>query len=156
MLSLSKRTDYALIALMHIAQQPPERPASAREVAEQYNLPPAMLMNILKTLHGQGIVRSTRGTKGGYQLAADLKSISLYQLIETIDGPVKMTECIVVESDCHEEGCCKVSRSCPVQGPIQALHHRLVKFLKDVKLSDLIVPGKRIDVPVELVGVTLT
>jgi len=146
-----------LIALAYLADRP-GRVAPAREIAGAYNLPVALLMNILKSLHQHDVLRSTRGTKGGYQINIALDDMSLLQLIEVVEGPVYMTECIrlaqpVLEGEpAHDPIHCKVHETCPIQSPIQALHHRLVRFLDDVKLSHLLTPGKRIDVPVELVG----
>ena len=151
MLSLTKKTDYALIALGHLAERSGGT-LSAREIALAYQMPSALVMNILKSLHHAGLVSSTRGLKGGYRLAADLAQTSLYDLIKAVEGPVRLAECITIQDDCHEEGCCKISRGCPIRAPIRALHGKLIQFLKDVKLADIVVPGRRIDVPVELVG----
>ncbi len=143
MLTLSKKTDYALIALGYLAERA-GRTASAREIAAAYNLPTALLANLLKDLQACGIVASLRGTKGGYRLSADPHKTSLYEIIRITDGDVHTTEC-----SCTADRLCRVSELCPVQRPLQAFHHKLVKFL-----NDLILAGHRIDVPVELVGVT--
>src|SRR5947209_20107827 len=92
MLSLSKRTDYALIALAYLAGHA-GRTASARQIAEERGLPAPLLMNILKDLHRVGIVESSRGTKGGYQLAVDPAKYCLHDLIVALDGPVGMIAC---------------------------------------------------------------
>jgi len=150
MLTLSTYTDYALIALGYLSEQS-GRVASAREIANAYNMPAALLMNLLKDLNQRKILHSSRGTKGGYQLAVDLHKISLYDIIRITDGDVQTTEC-----SCETEvPClCRVADNCPIQSPLKAFHHKMIRFLKDVKLSDLILPGHRIDVPLELVGVT--
>jgi Rrf2 family protein len=149
MLTLSKKTDYALIAIGYLAEQS-GRIASAREISSAYNMPAALLMNLLKDLNQHKILRSSRGTKGGYQLSADLHKISLYDIVRITDGDVHTTECSC-ETDlpCG----CRVADNCPIQSPLKAFHHKMIRFLKDVKLSDLILPGHRIDVPLELVGV---
>jgi Rrf2 family protein len=154
LLSLSKKTDYALIALAYLAEHP-GRTASARQIADERALPPPLLMNILKDLHHAGIVRSSRGTKGGYQLAVDPASVSLHKMIIALEGPVRLIEC--ANDNCEHETAaeaeeCRVSGRCAVQAPLQALHHRLVRFLQDVTLADVILPGRRIDVPLERVG----
>src|SRR5438876_10320240 len=82
MLSFSRKTDYALIALAHLAGR--GGVASAREIAETYRLSTSLVMKILKRLQHKGIVRSVRGANGGYQLGLDLHSLSLYDLIETL------------------------------------------------------------------------
>ena len=65
MLSLTKKTDYALIALAYLAERP-DRTVSAREIAGGFQMPVALVMNILKTLHHAKWLASTRGAKGGY------------------------------------------------------------------------------------------
>ncbi|HEY7118347.1 MAG TPA: Rrf2 family transcriptional regulator [Tepidisphaeraceae bacterium] len=142
---MSKKTEYALMALAHLAEQP-GRVASAREIAEAHDLPAPLLMNILKNLQGHGVLRSTRGVKGGYQIARELDSLSLYGLIAMVDCQGHATE-----GDC---GCLEHAHDAAIQltgshGPVQALQLKLVRFLKDVRVASLVMPGRRIDVPVE-------
>jgi Rrf2 family protein len=154
MLSLSKRTDYALIALAYLAGHAGQT-ASARQIAADRGLPAPLLMNILKDLHRVGIVQSSRGTKGGYQIGIDPAHHSLHDLIVALEGPVRMIACAPEPCEHHmvaDADDCRVSGRCAVQAPLEALHYRLVHFLKDVKLADLILPGRRIDVPVEKLG----
>ena len=146
MLSLSKKTDYALIALAYLAERP-GRVASAREIAGARDLPVALLMNILKELHHHQVLGSTRGVKGGYEIAGDLSTLSLHELILALEGPVRLVECAEDSAPCHHDNvadadACRVSGHCAVQAPLQALHHRLVRFLRDVKLSDVVRPMK--------------
>src|ERR1700728_2713904 len=119
MLSLSKKTDYALIALAYLAERP-GRVASAREIAEARDLPAALLMNILKELQHHGLLRSTRGVKGGYEIAVDLAAVSLHQLIVALEGPVKLVECAGESAACQHENdseatACRVRGHCAVQ-----------------------------------------
>src|SRR4051812_31025109 len=98
MLSLSRKTDYALIALAYLAERS-GRVASAREIAASAGsepLPLALLMNILKTLHLHGIVNSTRGAKGGYRLGTDLDRTSLRTLVSVVNcvGPAGACGCM--------------------------------------------------------------
>jgi Rrf2 family protein len=137
MLSLTKKTDYALIALGYLAEHT-DQTVSAREIAETFNMPGALVMNILKTLHHANFISSTRGTKGGYRLTADLNSVSMHDLIGVLEGPVRLAECVDIEQECPQPECCKITNSCPIQGPVRALHGRLVNFLKDVKLSEVL------------------
>jgi len=148
MLYLSKRTDYALVDLAFLSGRS-GRTASAREIAQAGDLPAALLMNILKSLQQHAVVRSSRGVKGGYQLAADLNSLSLWNLMAMLE--------VNGGEDGHD--CCdtltryKLTRQAPQHKPVLALQYKLVRFLESVKVSDLVLPGRRIDVPVELVGV---
>ncbi len=158
MLALPKKTDYALIALHYLLEHP-DRIAPAREIAEIYHLPCALLMNVMKELQQGGLVRSVRGAKGGYQLSVDPRQATLYDVVVlTGGGEPALTECcqdaVLHAPSGAEEIRCQVGSGCPVRQPLRALHHRLVRFLKDVKLADLLQPGYRIDVPLESVGVT--
>jgi Rrf2 family protein len=148
MLSLNRKTDYALIALAYMADRAGQW-SSAREIAQSAQVPLALLMNVLKTLHQSHILRSTRGMRGGYQIAADLERLSLFDLTRVVaraepaaQGPSGDPECC---------GRYKIDTS-GVHGPVHAFHHKLRQFLKAVKLSDLVLPGRRIDVPVESVS----
>lgn len=141
MLRLSKKADYALISLGYLAEHP-EHVVSAREIAQRCQLPLALLMNILKALHHRGILRSSRGASGGYRIASDLGKLSLLELsgiLENADG------------DPSGDGEINVKRFA-LHGPAQALQYRIVRFMRDVTVADLVMPGRRIDVPLERVG----
>ena len=143
MLRLSKKADYALISLAYLAEHP-DHVVSAREIAESCGLPLPLLMNILKVLHQRGILRSTRGATGGYRIASDLSRVSLYELNELVER---------VENGSDAE---PAAKKLAQHGPAQALQYRLIRFMKDVSVADLVLPGRRIDVPLERVGVLKT
>jgi len=152
MLSLNRKTDYALIALAYMADRAGQW-SSAREIANSARVPAPVLMNVLKTLHQSQILRSTRGMRGGYQIAADLERLSLFDLTRVVDRAEPPAEGAGGEPECC--GRYKIDESGVhngVHGPVHAFHHKLRQFLKAVKLSDLVLPGRRIDVPVELVS----
>lgn len=150
MLSLNRKTDYALVALADMADRP-EQWASARELAGRCDVPPAVLMNVLKTLNGAGILQSTRGMRGGYRIGADLEGLSLFDLVRILEKTEPLPK-----GTGGEPACCgryKISSS-GLHGPVHAFHHKLRQFLRSVMVSDLVLPGRRIDVPVELVSTT--
>lgn len=135
MLCVSKKVDYALSALSFLAVHA-GRVCSAREIAETHHLPLPRLMNLLKRLHRRGLVRSVRGVRGGYVVSGDLERISLYDLITILEvDPAHRLNGEAIDGAGY--------------GPIQALQYKLIAFLKNVSLSDLILPGRRIDVPLE-------
>jgi Rrf2 family protein len=93
MLTLTRKTDYALIALTHLSQNK-ESCTSAREIATLYGLPLPLLMNVLKLLGQQGLAKSSRGPKGGYQLARSPNEITLHDIILAVEGPIQLVQCI--------------------------------------------------------------
>lgn len=146
MLSLTRKTDYALVALSHLGSRRRDdaRPVSAREIADRFELPPSLLMNILKELGNAGLLNSTRGSNGGYELAVDPAAVSLMDVVAAIEGPVRITTCCQTEptdathlsADVAEA--CSLEDRCPIREPIHRLHERIHRFLAQVTLADLL------------------
>jgi len=145
MLSLSRKTDYALVALAHLAQAAGGEPISARALAEAYALPQALLANLLKQLHQAGLIHSSRGTRGGYQLALEPAQISLGQVIEVIEeGPVQVALCCAEAEAENEAGddepctICRIQQQCPISGSIQQLNAYFAAIFAGLTLQDLL------------------
>lgn len=150
MLSLTKKTDYALIALAHLARQGEARQegncASAREIGDAYGVPLPLLMNLLKTLTRSGLIQSVRGARGGYALARPATKITLATLIEVIEGPIRLVQCgsetsenekEITPADQESKSSCELMGTCPVRHPAMQVHDRLIQFLRSVTLAEL-------------------
>ncbi len=149
MLCLSKKTEYALAALGYLVERS-HGVSSAREIAAAHSLPLPLLMKILKRLQHHGILLSTRGVRGGYRVVADLDESSLFDLVAMMECPDKPgAECGCMDHAVDPMLRVKLARSEARHAPAVALQYKLVQFLKDVKLSDLVLPGRRIEVPAE-------
>ena len=131
MLKLTRRSDYGLIALRHLASQPPGGACSAKEIAGTYGLPVEMLAKILQKLTKKGLLVSQYGTNGGYALARDSSSISAFEVIYAIEGPVFITSCST------ERGACDQSSKCVVREPLRQVNESIVKALSAVSISSL-------------------
>lgn len=144
--TLNRKTDYALVALAALAReaQGAKQPLSARELAEQYDLPVHLLSNVLKELHQARIVCSKRGAAGGYSLCHDPAGISMLQIIEAMEGPVTAAECCQPSEPCVP---CRAQSSCPICSPMRQFNDRLFIFLKGISLADLMAPLKESLVP---------
>ena len=134
MLQLTKRLDYALIALTHLAVHPEVR-VSARELAEVYQMPITLLANVLKALARGEVLASTRGTKGGYQLALPPEQLPVGRIVELIEGPLRLAECIGHGAQ-DTAGCC-VSDTCPVKRSVFKLHVRIRDVLYGMTVAEL-------------------
>ena len=150
MLSLTRKIDYALVALAFLGQRHDQGggASSARQIADQFGLPLPMLMNLLKDLTHANIVVSTRGAHGGYALASAADRITLLDVITAIEGPVRLVQCADRPAD--ERSGCPLSQRCPIRDPIRRLHERITGFFGQVTLADLI--ESKVDVPLERVG----
>lgn len=137
MLALTRKTDYALIALSYLADRHGRgsEPVSAKQIAEAFGLPLPLLMNILKELVQAKVLTSTRGVQGGYGLAVDPQRLTLLEVVTAMEGPIRLSQCAdglpVVGQGCQ------LSDGCPIRGSIRALHRRINRFLSDVTLRDL-------------------
>lgn len=136
MLSLTRKTDYALVALAALADcLTADLQLSAREIAERYHTPLPLMMNVLKRLHRAGLVKSIRGAKGGYKLAADVRRLPLTQVIEAIEGPMRVAACC---QQGPEAGGLLCQVSCPITGSIQWLNEQVHRFLAQFTLGDIL------------------
>ena len=130
MLKLTKKADNGLIALKHLAVNAPAS-SSAKEIAETYGIPAALLSKILQKLVKNGFLQSEHGTNGGYKLARDPRDITAYEVIRTIDGPVFLTACFT------EHGYCCHTDKCIVRDPLQKVHEGILRLLASISISDM-------------------
>jgi Rrf2 family protein len=141
MLSFSKHTDYALIALAHLRGA--SGMVSASQIASSHGLPLPMVMALLKRLQRGGLVRSARGVQGGYELAVDLHGVSLYDLTALVQQPSRAMP--------GGRAADELAHGRQAYPALQLLKDRLNGLLRDVGVLDLLAPGRRIDVPLERV-----
>jgi FeS assembly SUF system regulator len=129
MLRLSKKADYALMAVTHLAIR--EGSSSAREIAEQYNIPIELLAKVLQRLTRRGLLTSQQGTRGGYQLSRPAVTISVADVIHAIDGPVAVTACS------SHAGRCGQFENCNVRDPLWRIREIIVSALSSTSVSAL-------------------
>lgn len=132
MLKLTKKADYGLIALRHLAI--PAKCASAKEIADSYRIPLPLLSKVLQTLVRNGILASEQGAAGGYKLARDAREINALEVIRCIDGPIILTHCFT-EHDNHTQ--CDQSELCPVREPLRKVHEGILRLLSSITIQDL-------------------
>jgi len=138
--SLTRKTDYALIALASLAHERRlgGEPKSARQIAEEFDLPLQLLMNLLKELHRARLVNSRRGVSGGYFLELAPEEINLKQVVEAIEGPVSVTLC---SGDHEPEVACQIVGTCPIIEPIRKFHYLVEEFLAGTTIKQLMESG---------------
>lgn len=135
MLSVTRKFDYALVALVELTIRGTGT-ASARELAEQLHVPPRALTNILNRLTHDGLVISVRGSIGGYALARHPEEITLAELMEAVEGPIRLTRCCPADGEAKKPKCDRESL-CRVRESMHQVHAGLKDFLAQVTLSDL-------------------
>lgn len=135
MLRLSKKADYALIAMKHLALR--EGSSSAREIAEQYAIPADLMAKVLQRLVSRGLLTSQQGTRGGYFLAKEPSAISVADVIEAIDGPLTVTACSGVPFRCGQFA------TCNVRDPLWKIRERIVSALTTCSVSEMAADADR-------------
>lgn len=128
---LSRKADYALLILSYLH----DRPGTARAVADKFGLSRSFVANILKELCQHGFVASHRGVKGGYALARPANTITLAELLETIEAGVRLTVCN--HHGAAEHDACSIAGACTLKGPITEVHNKLLEVLRGVTLGEL-------------------
>jgi Rrf2 family protein len=131
MLKLTKKADYGLIALKHLANVGSGSSASAKEIADAYRLPLPLLSKVLQKLTKSGLLRSLPGTNGGYLLGRDPRRISALEVIRAIDGPVLLTSCFTGRGSCDQ------SDLCTVREPLRKVHEAILQMLATMSISDI-------------------
>jgi Rrf2 family protein len=131
MLRLSKKSDYALMAMKHLALRGDAASSSAREIAEQYDIPIELLAKVLQRLVRRGLLASQQGTRGGYQLARVPSQISVADVIQAIDGPVTVTACSTDEATCDQFA------KCNVRDPLWRVRERILTALGECTIAEL-------------------
>lgn len=133
MLRLSKMADYGTVVMTALISEP-ERSRSAAEIAAGIHVPAPTVSKILKMLARGGLVASLRGAKGGYLLARPADEISLADIIDTMDGPIGMTECSVTPGLCSQEA------GCVVRANWQRINREVLGVLQAITLDQMVKP----------------
>ena len=137
MIRLSRLSDYGIVLMAFLAEQPAESQHSARGIAAATRLPPPVVSKILKALAREGLLLSQRGPHGGYALARRPESITVAEMITALEGPIGLTECTMHPGQCVQEA------SCHVRKPWQQINHIVRSALAGVTLAELASQGAR-------------
>ncbi|NYT36857.1 SUF system Fe-S cluster assembly regulator [Allopusillimonas soli] len=135
MLRISKIIDYGTLVLTHMAGEP-ERVYSAADLASTLGLGQPTVSKILKLLGQHGLVRSSRGARGGYALGLAPENISIAQVIDALeDQPFGLTECTALP------GACSVESACHIRSNWQRINAIVRHTLEDISIADMVRPA---------------
>ena len=131
MLKLSKKADYGLIAVKHLATHSASGSCSATDIAEVYGISTPLMAKVLQKLAKRGLVTARHGSSGGYKLARDASQITALEVISAIDGPLSITSCVTHRGQCYQ------TSTCTVREPLRRVNESILHVLGTVTISQM-------------------
>ena len=131
-MKLSTRTRYGIRAIVELAQHEGQRPLQLRAIAERQDISVKYLEQLMGLLRSAGLVRSVRGSKGGYALARPPSQIRLSEVFHCLEGPVTTTECV------EDEDYCRRSADCATREVWIEVETAINRVLDSITLHDMV------------------
>ena len=130
MLKITRKVEYALIALRHLQQMKQGHLASAKSMASSYGIPQELLAKIMQKLAKEKIVQAIKGPKGGYKLCKDPNSINMTKFFEIMEGPMGIM-------DCYFDSNCEQLKGCTIREPINRINDSIRSMFDNMTLADI-------------------
>jgi Rrf2 family protein len=131
-MQITRQADYAVRAMVYLAQLGPDRRASTSQIAQEKQIPPSFLAKIVSQLSVAGLLQTSRGARGGVSLAKSPTEISLLDVVEAIDGPILLNECVA------DNGVCAFGDDCPMKPVWCEAQSELVNRLDSTSFASFI------------------
>lgn len=131
-MQITRQADYALRAMLFLARQEPQNRSATSQIAEKMLIPPSFLAKIISQLSIAGLIHTSRGARGGVTLAREPEKITLLEVIEAIDGPIELNQCV------FSSAVCPFGDECPVRMVWCDTQTDLVDKLRNSTFLDLV------------------
>jgi Rrf2 family protein len=128
---LRRFTDYSLRAMVYLALHGREKPVSTKEISTKQQISYQLACKLMQKLQKAGLVESVMGSKGGFILKRDPKTITLLEMVNSIQGPIVLNRCLVDSYSCER------GKGCPVHLQLFGLQEKVNEYLSDITLEDL-------------------
>jgi len=135
-MQITRQADYAVRAVLYLARLGQEDRAATSQVAQEQHIPPSFLAKIISQLSIAGLLHTSRGARGGVMLAREPKDITLLEVIEAIDGPIMINECV------GDTGSCSFDEECPLRPVWSEAQNELVARLRNTNFAQLVALGQ--------------
>ena len=130
MLKITRKVEYALIALRHLQQNEQGKLCSAKTMSLEYGIPQELLAKILQKLSKENIIVSVKGPKGGYRISSDTSSINMTKFFEIMEGPMGIV-------DCYFDSNCEQLNGCTIREPINRINNSIRTMFDKMTLADI-------------------
>jgi Rrf2 family protein len=131
-MQITRQADYAVRAVLYLAQLGEDKRAATSQIAQEQQIPPSFLAKIVSQLSVAGLLQTSRGARGGVSLARSPEKISLLEVVEAIDGPILLNECV------SQNGVCVFGDECPMRPIWCEAQSELVSRLRSTNFSTFI------------------
>jgi len=132
-MQITRQADYAVRAVHYLAKLGPEQRAATSQIAQEQRIPPSFLAKIVSQLSVAGLLQTSRGARGGVSLARSADQISLLEVVEAIDGPILLNECVA-----DHGGSCIFGEDCPMRPVWCDAQVELVERLKATTFNQFV------------------
>ena len=132
-MQITRQADYAVRAVLHLARVGNTERSATSTIAKEQNIPPSFLAKIISQLSIAGLLHTSRGARGGVTLAREPKEITLLEVVEAIDGPIQLNECV------GNNGACTFDHDCPIKPVWCDAQDELVTRLKNTNFAQMLV-----------------
>lgn len=131
-MQLTRGGEYGILGVLYLARQPQGRVVLLSEIAASESIPQSFLAKIFQQLSRVGIVRSLRGAKGGFTLGRSPERITMREILEVIEGPLRLSECLAAPSLCVRRP------GCPLERVWSEIHRQIADILEKTTIAGLI------------------
>lgn len=132
-MQITRQADYAVRAVLHLARVGNKERSATSTIAKEQNIPPSFLAKIISQLSIAGLLHTSRGARGGVTLAREPGDITLLEVVEAIDGPIQLNECV------GNDGACTFDTDCPIKPVWCDAQDELVNRLKNTNFQQMLV-----------------
>jgi Rrf2 family protein len=132
-MQITRQADYAVRAVFYLARLGSDQRAATSQIAPEQRIPPSFLAKIVSQLSVAGLLQTSRGARGGVSLARSPEKISLLEVVEAIDGPILLNECVG-----DNKGACNFSEDCPMRPTWCDAQLELVNRLKTSNFAEFL------------------
>lgn len=128
-MQITRQADYAIRAVLYIAKLGAGQRAATSQIAQEQRIPPSFLAKIISQLSIAGLLQTSRGARGGVMLATTPEEITLLDVVEAIDGPIALNECV------GDDNACSFGEDCPLRPIWCDAQDDLVKRLRNTNFA---------------------
>ena len=135
MFQLSKKVEYGLIAIKHMAMNSPGHTFTTKEIAERYRIPFELLAKVMQRLAKQKFISSYQGVNGGYALARNPKDIKVAEIINAIEGKANVT---IIQCEAESPQECSIHDTCTIKNPLVKLQGTINKMFSELTVTEMV------------------